>query len=162
TIGRPELLSNWLYGVAHRVARRARKTMARRREEQRGVDMVAARGSDDVAERDLRAFLQEEVQRLPAKDRSPPGLCHPDGHTNAEAARRLGWPVGTVKVRLLRGREMLRKRLVRRGCVLSLAVALSPGPAEAVPPHLAEATLRTALALGTGSVAGGSNARAVE
>jgi uncharacterized protein (TIGR03067 family) len=65
--------------------------------------------------------------------------------------------VGTLKVRLLRGREMLRTRLVRRGLVVSaavLATALSAEAAPAVPPALVETTARAALAFAAGPAAG--------
>jgi DNA-directed RNA polymerase specialized sigma24 family protein len=39
--------------------------------------------------------------------------CYLEGETNLEVARRLNCPVGTVKGRLFRAREMLRRRLSR-------------------------------------------------
>jgi RNA polymerase sigma factor (sigma-70 family) len=155
SLGRPELLANWLYGVARRVAVRARKTTARREAHERpGVEALAATAAGGAAGQDPQPLLQEELQRLPAKYRSPMVLCYLEGRTNEEAARQLQWPVGTLKVRLLRGREMLRTRLVRRGLVLSaavLATALSPEAAPAVPPALAETTTRAALAFAAGT-----------
>jgi RNA polymerase sigma factor (sigma-70 family) len=158
SLGRPESLANWLYGVARRVALRARKTMARRYAHERpGVETLAATAIDGAAGQDPQPLLQEELERLPAKYRSPMVLCYLEGRTNEEAARQLQWPVGTLKVRLLRGREMLRTRLVRRGLVLSaavLATALSADAAPAVPPALLETTARAALAFAAGPAAG--------
>jgi RNA polymerase sigma factor (sigma-70 family) len=158
SVGRPELLANWLYGVARRVALRARKTTARRRAHERpGAEALAAAAVEDAAVRDAQQLLLEEVQRLPTKYRSPMVLCYLEGRTNEEAARQLQWPVGTLKVRLLRGREMLRRRLVRRGLVLSaavLATALAAEAAQVVPPALLEATTRAALAFAAGPAAG--------
>ena len=51
----------------------------------------------------------------PIAYRSPVVLCDLEGRTYEQAARHLGWPVGTVKSRLSRGRERLRDRLIRRG-----------------------------------------------
>jgi RNA polymerase sigma factor (sigma-70 family) len=154
----PELLGNWLYGVAHRVARRARKTRARQEaHERQGVEMLAAVAAEEPAGPDLQPLLQEELQHLPAKYRTPMVLCYLEGHTNQEAARQLQWPVGTVKVRLLRGREMLRTRLVRRGLVLSvgaLVTALAPPAAAAAPAALVDTTIRAALAFAAGSATG--------
>ena len=42
-------------------------------------------------------------------------LCYLEGQTCESAARQLGWPVGTVKSRLARGRKHLLGRLIRRG-----------------------------------------------
>jgi RNA polymerase sigma factor (sigma-70 family) len=158
SIGRPELLANWLYGVAHRVALRARKTLTRREaHEQQGEVMLAELVVDESAEEDLQPLLQEELQRLPAKYRSPMVLCYLEGQTNEEAARQLHWPVGTLKVRLLRGREMLRSRLVRRGLALSaaaLATALSAEAAPVLPPALVETTLRAAFLFSGGTRTG--------
>jgi len=158
SIARPELLGNWLYGVASRVALRARKTLTRRAShEQQGVAMSAATSFDNNAEHDLQALLQEELQRLPAKYRSPMVLCYLEGRTNEEAAEQLDWPVGTLKVRLMRGREMLRTRLARRGLAVgagALTSALSADAASAVPAPLLDTTLKAALLFAVGRAAG--------
>jgi RNA polymerase sigma factor (sigma-70 family) len=158
SVGRPELLANWLYGVARRVALRARKTRARRETHERpGAEALAAAAVEDAPRHDPEPVLHEELERLPAKYRSPMVLCYLEGRTNEEAAQQLQWPVGTLKVRLLRGREILRTRLVRRGLVLSAAVlttSLAAEAAAAVPPALAVTTTRAALAFAAGSAAG--------
>lgn len=161
SIARPELLANWLYGVAHRVAVRARKGMMRQQARQRpGVEFV----TEQAVENDLSPLLQEELQRLPDKYRAPMLLCYLEGQTNEEAARQLAWPVGTLKVRLLRGRELLRRRLSRRGLILSaaaLVAALGDAPAAAAPPALVEQTIRAAALYVAGSATGLLSARAV-
>jgi RNA polymerase sigma factor (sigma-70 family) len=68
---------------------------------------------------ELRPILHEEVVRLPEKYRFPVVLTYLEGRTNEEVAERLNWPIGTVKVRLLRVRQILRSRLSRRGVALS-------------------------------------------
>jgi len=77
-------------------------------------------------------------------------LSYLEGRTNEEVATLLDWPVGTVKGRLSRAREMLRSRLVRRGLALSaafLCTSLSQGAvfAEVVPESLIESTVRRGL-----------------
>ncbi len=138
TLRQPEHLGPWLYGVARRTALKA-KALAevRRRREAPLDDEPAARPSDDLAWRDLRPVLDDAIARLPAKYRVPFVLCHLEGLTNAEAARRLGCPPGTVATRLARAREQLRTRLTRRGVTLSAAVLTA-----AVPSALSAATVR--------------------
>jgi RNA polymerase sigma factor (sigma-70 family) len=116
-------LGPWLYGVSRRVAARERATSLRRRErENGGVEAVA--GPDRDPGRDERlAILDEEIGRLPERQRAPVVLCDLEGLPHEEAARRLGCPVGTVESRLARGRQRLRDRLVRRGFAPS-AVAI--------------------------------------
>src|SRR5206468_501510 len=55
-------------------------------------------------------------------------LCYLEGKTNAEAARLLGWPAGSMSRRLNRARELLSRRLTLRGLALvMLLVGLAVG-----------------------------------
>jgi RNA polymerase sigma factor (sigma-70 family) len=145
-------LASWLYGIACRVAWRARADAARRRLHERQAQALRPAAAELPA-RELGDVLAEELARLPEKYRLPVVLCHLEGRTNEEAARQLGWPVGSVKGRLARARELLRARLTRRGFGPSAALlgtALAAQAADALPPGLAQATLRAALATGLG------------
>ena len=121
TISKHDSVASWLYKVAYRIALRARADKSRRRaQEQQAPAKFAEHGLSGVIQQELRQVLDEEVQRLPEKYRAPILLCYLQGQTNEEAAALLHCPTGTVKIRLLRGREILRKRLVRRGLALSI------------------------------------------
>ena len=175
TIRDPELLGNWLYGVARRTAEKARGRIARRRSrEGREATMddreVAAEPDDpgrlaDDGERS--EVLHQELGRLPAKFRLPIVLCHLEGLTHEEAARRLRVPVGTIRSRLSRGRDRLRDRLGRRGLAIpavAVAAALEGGTASArMVPSLIDRTARAAVQVGAGRTATGvASAAAVE
>jgi RNA polymerase sigma factor (sigma-70 family) len=156
-------LGRWLYGVARRVAAKARARSQRDRVRTAPLadDPVAP---DDPADRiGLLAALDEEVSRLPEKYRAPVVLCHLGGLTHAEAADRLRWPVGTVSGRLSRARDLLRDRLVRRGIAPAVALLTSESVRAAVPEPLATATVRAAtrLAVGGGSQSGAVSASAL-
>ncbi|HKB03941.1 MAG TPA: RNA polymerase sigma factor, partial [Gemmataceae bacterium] len=130
-IARPSFLGNWLYGVAFRVAARARKTAGRRQMTERpDCELTAAARADDLADPDVAPVLHEEVRRLPDKYRAPVVLCYLEGKTNEEAAGRLRWPVGTVKTRPDKAREVLRTRLARRGIALTAGL-LTASPLSA-------------------------------
>jgi RNA polymerase sigma factor (sigma-70 family) len=149
------LLSNWLYGVAYRVARRARANMLRRRDREIAVGNLEAPAAPETADSlGIGAVLDQELNRLPRKYRAPLILCYLNGHTHDQAAEELECPVGTVRSRLARGRDLLRRRLTSRGhaptaALLGTQVAL---PArlltEAVPPSLVSATVDAALGIG--------------
>ena len=64
------------------------------------------------------------MNRLPEKYRAVVVLCDLEGRTHQEAARCLGWPIGTVKSRQSQGRGLLRDRLVRRGFGLGVVGAI--------------------------------------
>jgi RNA polymerase sigma factor (sigma-70 family) len=157
-IGQRERLASWLYGVAHRVARRARTNALRRQSRQReDVDMLPARPADDPATRERARLIHEELNRLPERYRLPLVLAYLEGQTQEEVARTLGWTPGAVRGRLERGRERLRGRLARRGLSLPAgvlaAVLTEQALAGPVPPALAASTLKAALALAAGGAA---------
>ncbi len=112
-----ESIGSWLYGVALRVAACARASLARRRElERRVAALWVPSGPDvDAGRREITAIIHEELGRLPERCRAVLLLCHLEGLTCEAAACQLGWPIGTVKSRLSRGRELLLRRLIRRG-----------------------------------------------
>jgi RNA polymerase sigma factor (sigma-70 family) len=148
-------LGRWLYGVAHRIALRARSE-AERRGSWRG--RPPATTSDDpvgeVERKDLRNAVGEELDRLPAKYRCAVELCHLQGMTYDQAARQLNWPVATVKSRLTKGRLKLRERLGRRGvapAAVGLATALTREAWAAVPQELVQSTARAATSCAKGA-----------
>src|SRR5262249_2560450 len=100
SIRQPELLGHWLYGVAYRTARKARAATNRRRAFERQVAFMPPLDSTadnaGIAGGELRAVLDEALHHLPEKYRAPLVLCYFQGLTNEEAARRLGWPVGSM------------------------------------------------------------------
>jgi len=115
-------LGSWLYGVAYRVALRARADAARRRHHERQVaDMGPSEPAHDESWRELRPVLDAELSRLPEKFRAPLILCYLQSKTNEQAAQELGWPVGSISKRLAEGRDLLRERLSHRGITLSAA-----------------------------------------
>jgi RNA polymerase sigma factor (sigma-70 family) len=149
-------LGPWLHEVALRIAACARATIARRRVHERRCVAMAERSSssrDEVSD-DQDAILHEEVGRLPEGHRKAVVLCDLEGLSHEEAARQLGWPIGTVKSRQARGRARLRDRLIRRGLApmaAALASVLSEQTAKAiVPAVLAESMVQLALRVGLG------------
>jgi RNA polymerase sigma factor (sigma-70 family) len=160
SVGNPDLLAHWLYGVAYRVGVRARGARAKRRARERQVtDVPAQEPTPEMIWSDLRPVLDEEVNRLPAKYRIPFVLCYLEGKTNEEAAALLGSPRGTILSRLATARQRLRSRLTRRGITLSagvLAAALSRQASAAVSPSLVASAVRAAAAAATGPAAGGA------
>jgi RNA polymerase sigma factor (sigma-70 family) len=142
-------LAGWLHGVTYRTAQRARRDAARRKRHEGGVDV---RGTSDpaaeAARRELGEALDTELARLPEGLRSALVLCYLEGHTRDEAARQLGQSIRTLDRRLQKGRERLRRRLVRRGITLSgalLALGLTQDlTGAAVPARLAAITGKSA------------------
>jgi RNA polymerase sigma factor (sigma-70 family) len=158
SIGQPELLANWLYGVAYRTALKARANAVRRSENERqAVSMPTSDPLLEIAWRELRALLDEELSQLPEKYRAPLVLCYLQGKTNEEAARQLGWPAGSMSARLARGREMLRDRLAGRNRSLPagmfLAVLSQKAGAATLPGPLVTATVKAAMGWAVGKVA---------
>jgi C-terminal peptidase prc len=157
SIRKSESVSAWLYGVAYRIATKARTQAARRRqrEARAGEGRQTASRLDEVTGRELYAVVDEELNRLPAECRAALILCYLEGKTRDEAARQLGWSLGTLKRRLERGRRRLHDRLTRRGMAPSFALFAATFSQKvdptAVSGALAAATVRKALEFGLGA-----------
>lgn len=161
----PDLLGNWLHGVALRIARKARVRLASRQRIEEGdaisvLDAASAAGSADgpVLAREQAEALHDEIRRLSERFRTPVVLCYFEGLTLDEAARRLRWPTGTLRSRLARAREKLRRGLTRRGVVPSaaLVMVLRPRSASArLSSSLCHKTTRAALQFAVQRTAGG-------
>ena len=156
-------LGAWLHRTAYRVALRARcriRAGEKKVDHSHDLSLLTARvePGDGADSRELRSLLHEEVDRLPAKYRYPIILCYFEGFAHHEAGRKLGWPKGTVAGRLARAREILRKRLLRRGVGLSAALSASTADtalASAFPPSvLVQTTFRLGLQISAGAALG--------
>lgn len=151
TIRHGQSVPNWLYKATCRIAARARKRRAVSLENA-GEPSTAIRAETELVWREVRTALDEELQRLPERLRSPLLLCYLSGVTRDEAAEQLGWSLSTLKRRLDEGRTALRRRLERRGISatgLALAV-LSPAALEAkVRPALVKSCLDAVSGKGT-------------
>jgi RNA polymerase sigma factor (sigma-70 family) len=141
-------VASWLFGVARRIAARARVDAVRRRKHERRAAELARRPDIQEERSELGRVLCEEVARLPEKYREVVVLCDLEGYTYESAARQIGRPVGTVKVRLSRARRQLLGRLTRRGLGLPAGVMAHGATAEAtavVPPALVRSTVQAVL-----------------
>jgi RNA polymerase sigma factor (sigma-70 family) len=151
-IRRRNSVASWLYGVARRVALRARREAARRREQERRRRArvgVADRVSQPPAE--PWPELYEELDRLPEPFRAAVVLCDLEGHSYEQAAGILHCPVGTLKSRLARGRKRLRHRLERLGLAPAFILTGSgtgptaPSATAALSPQLITSIARAAI-----------------
>jgi RNA polymerase sigma factor (sigma-70 family) len=165
SVRRHDSLASWLYGVAYRVACCARSSQARRRDhEHRAVaDREQEARQGDLERAELRAIVVDELNRLSNPQRQAVVLCDMEELTHEQAAAQLGWPVGTVKSRLARGRERLKSRLIRRGLAPSVgligaAVLSEPvlaAPSAVVVSRVVQLALAASAGLSvTGSVSG--------
>lgn len=155
SLRQPELLANWLYIVACRIARKARNNRHVKREPTAMANQPSSDPTTEVEWRELLSIMDEELQQLPSKYRQPLVLCYLSNMTNEEAAKKLGWPLGSMSYRLARAREMLQKRLQRRNRSLPAGYFASMGLPLAVPqlsPNLVTTTVSLAKAL-SGSTA---------
>jgi RNA polymerase sigma factor (sigma-70 family) len=142
-VRRPEALAAYLYGVALRLARKARRRCCTSPALSAVVEPTDPhpQALDALSGRELLAMVDAEVARLPEVYRLPVLLCVLQERSVEEAARILDWTTGLVRSRLARGRQLLRQRLTDRGLASSggAMALLAPGK---VPPHLLAASLR--------------------
>ncbi|WP_052640007.1 RNA polymerase sigma factor [Zavarzinella formosa] len=157
TVRPREMLANWLYGVARQTAVRSRATAAKRGGREMQMEQLPEPVVAEARANELLPLLDQELSHLPQRFQALIVLCDLEGKTRKEAARQLGCPEGTVASRLARARELLAKRLARRGLAVSgasLAAALSQTTASAdVPVAVLNSTINIATQLATGQSA---------
>ncbi len=139
----------WLFGTACRIATKCRAAAGRRgrREAAGSVEISAAPDEllNRLSAREAAKILHEELAQLPQKYRDAIVLCHLQGKTRDEAAGELGCPLGTLKDRLLRGKELLWIRLTRRGVSLSTAMLAGLLSETVCPAAMSEALARVTI-----------------
>ena len=160
-------IASWLHGVAYRLpfgpvpGRLRQAARAEQGEPVPRMDVPA-----DVTWQELQEGLHEELDRLGEAYRVPLVLCYLEGKTQDEAARQLGWAVGTLRRRLEQGRRLLHARLTRRGLTLPaapLAAGLSEGMTNAaVAGTLVASTVKAACAFSAGTTVSGVAAALAE
>ena len=110
---------------------------------------------------DWLPVLDAELNALPAKYREPLVLCELQGASRADAAKTLRIPEGTLSSRLARGRDLLRRRLLKHGTLLpagGLAALFTAGGLgrAAVPAALLAKTSELAAVVATGAALAGA------
>ncbi len=101
--------STWLYKIAYNEFR----AWNRSRREHENIDDVIhepSEGSNQTS-LDFRKDLDRALLQISPEERAAVVCCSMHGMTHPEAAEVLGWPLGTVKTHLLRGKEILRIKL---------------------------------------------------
>jgi RNA polymerase sigma factor (sigma-70 family) len=137
-------------GWLHRVAMRAARVALRRPASTGSAPDVADRTDPfgSVEWRDLKRAIDDELNQLPVRWRTPLVLSYLEGLSRDEAAQRLGWSLRTFHRRLDEARKALRKRLERRGLAPALlaAAVLSASELRAdVSSSLAQQAVATAV-----------------
>jgi RNA polymerase sigma-70 factor (ECF subfamily) len=117
TIHNRAILGCWLHEVAFRTAIRARERRARSTPpmEIQEVEETRSGPEQSASRNELRLLLRAEVDGLPTKYRLVVLHTYIEGKSNEQVARMFRCPVGTVKGRLSRARDLLRARLTERG-----------------------------------------------
>jgi RNA polymerase sigma factor (sigma-70 family) len=158
SVRKREMVGNWLYGVAHQTALKARAMAAKQfAREKQVVDMPEPAVKEPDRSCDLQGILDQELSRLPDKYRVAIVMCDLQGTARKVAARQLGLPEGTVAGRLTRGRAILAKRLARHGLAVTggtLAAALSQQAVSAgVPSSVLSSTIKAVTLVAAGNAA---------
>ena len=107
--GQRARFSTWLCGIAYNEFR----IWARGAREEASLDEAVYEPSVGHAQgtHDFRQDLNQAMKFLSLEERTAVVCCAMQGMSHSEAVEVLGWPLGTVKTHLLRGKEKLRNLL---------------------------------------------------
>lgn len=96
----------WLLGIAYNLFRNERRGQRNDPAFDAGNEFPAAASTGNLS--DLRQDLASALDRLPGDERTALALSLQFSLTHEEIAATTGWPLGTVKTHLSRGKEQLR------------------------------------------------------
>jgi RNA polymerase sigma factor (sigma-70 family) len=156
-----ESVGGWLHKVAWRLAINTQQSRIRRQRREENAMRDQPTMSEDQPDAGLfRAELDAAVNQLPDRYRLPLVLFHLLGCSLDETSRQLRLNSSTLRTRLARAREMLRKKLIRRGATVgsigALTTLLSAEAGAAVlPATFVSATVQAASLAATGQLAAG-------
>ena len=148
----------WLHHVAYCVSVSVyRSNKARAERERKVAEMTDSISYDESGRDKVLALVTRELDAMPEKYRHPLILFHLENASLERAARLLACPLQTIGTRLARGREMLRKRLLRHGVTVSgaaVGILLSTDAGAAtIPSGFVSATTQAAVLFAAGKTA---------
>jgi RNA polymerase sigma factor (sigma-70 family) len=118
-------ISAWIHEVAFRTSLKIRHAHLAQ-----GKKQAAFQAHCDIEYQEshqqwdeLRIVIDEELNQIVEKYRLPLIACYLEGKDTDEAAEQSQLNPNTFRVRLMRGKDLLKKRLSRRGITLSVATA---------------------------------------
>jgi RNA polymerase sigma factor (sigma-70 family) len=123
---RSESVGGWLHTVAWRTAtdaQRSRRSRQRREETAMRDQPKTATAHPEAGL--FRAELDAALNQLPERYRQPLVLFHLEDRSLEETSQATGLNLNTLCTRLARARELLRKKLVRRGVTVGSVGALT-------------------------------------
>jgi RNA polymerase sigma factor (sigma-70 family) len=101
----------WLLGIAYNLFRNAsRRRRLENRAPEADVDGLEAPATGRLA--DLRQDMAAALEQISPDERLALRMSFQMGLSHGEIASALGWPVGTVKTHIARGKERLREMLL--------------------------------------------------
>jgi RNA polymerase sigma factor (sigma-70 family) len=159
-------LGPWLHKVARQAALDIRKLRQRRgqRHTRRAIEDLRLRSAAAATTcDDEKALVAEELAALPEKLHAALMLYYIEGKTQAQVGKILGISDRAVAGRLDRGLLTLRKRLARRGLLVTVAVLaglfLKIKPAAATSASLVAQPMGAATAFANGTLEHGAAAK---
>ena len=102
--------TTWLLGIAHNHYRNSRRSRLRAAEEPQ-TDAEEETAGSPTRVSDLRHDLDAALLRLSSDEQTAVHLFYRQGLSHLEISAVLGWPLGTVKTHLARGKDKLRNLL---------------------------------------------------